>query len=355
MDDKTILFSDLTSQHAEDIGRRIEMEAMEKDDLTSLFDIDVYPARRTNVKYRIRIPQPLTKDELDSFVMKENQAPKRRSVKYGTFTKEVKPYATAYEYTKEMVEDSLDTVVNDLADDGRDWVTLMKKYSAVKALSETNSFIVPVEVNGKVKINDTFGKAHMVIKRQHARKWSGNKFLAIIPSDIELGLSNELALVGDKILNEEAKAKIIQNYVGTNKGFDIMVPEKSDVVLEDENNYYLYFIGKTDNGRNPLRLLKKEGAQTETYHTGLGGGVIKDEQGNILADLNHQKGGIGINMRAFHYYVQDDRVVIKCTIAKAKVIDSIYGTEGDSLVSNIETLVDETSSSPVVTTEDDSE
>lgn len=320
---KPITRADLTDQQIADIGRRIEMGASAVDDLSTIFDVDEFPEERKDVAYRVLVPQRISADDVNSFVLKENVAPKNRVLKYATLRKTVQNYGTRYEYTSETVEDNPDSIVTDCTEELQNWSTDIKKFKAGSALSSTKSAVAPVEVNSKVSLVQTVDKAFNILTDVlESEPWGGGEYLMVCSGAVRQALKNELLFDGNgraaSILPTNEQMKVVNGYVGSWGGFSIFVPKGANKILQDATNIYVYFIGKSTNGMNPLRFLKKKGQLTEIIHNPLGSGLMKDADGNLVPDYNAQKGGIGCNLKGIEYYVRDDRYVLKCTIAKTK-------------------------------------
>ena len=318
-----ILRSDLTEQHIKDTGRRIEMEAQAIDDLSQFFEVEPFPDKKTNVKFRVRIPTRISMSEVNDYKAHENIAPANRTLKYASFEKTVQAFDTRHEYTKENVEDNPDSVVADCTDDLRDWVDDMKVFSAALALLAAKSSVSPVvDGNSKVIISDTASKAQLILHDVlRSKKFVGNEYLAIAPGTVTMQLKKEIMALnyGNTYagMPQNDKSKIMQGYEFSWEGFSWFSPAGSNDFLQDASNYYVIFVGKDEKGRNPLRMLKKDGALTELHHHPLGSGILKNAKGEIVPDYNNQKGGIGLNMNGFLYYVKDYRFVMICTIAKS--------------------------------------
>lgn len=339
----TITFADLKEQHIQDTGRRIEMAAQEVDDLSELFQAETFPEGRTDVALRVYIPDRIDEDDVDSFVLHENIAPENRSIRHATFRKTVKDYGTRHEYTAKAVQDSPDSVVADAVEDLKGWTVDMKKFLALKALKSTHS-----SVSFDTSVVNTIDKAYEIFTDVlGAEAWAGGEFLMLAPGAIRQKLKNELlALNGGNtasIAPSNEQAKMYKGYVGSYGGFAISVPKRSAKLLQDATSYYVFFIAKTDGGNNPLIFLKKkDGALTEIHHHALGSGVIKNAKGETVNDYNHQKGGIGENMKGIFYYIRDDRFVLMCTIAKSAVnavdISNEIPADGDDDGTVVQTL-----------------
>ena len=296
------------------------MGAKEVDDLSELFEGDEFPDKRTDVAYRILVPQRIAADDVESFVLHENIAPANRSLKYATFRKEVKDYGTRHEYTSKNVEDNPDSVIADCVEDLDGWTVDMKKYLALKALKETHSSVVYA-----TSLVNTLDKAYAILSDVlEAEAWAGGEYLFICPGAVRQKLKNELLALNSgataaHIVPSNEQMKMFKGYVGSWGGFGVNVPKGAAKYLQDATNYYCFFIGKTDKGQNPLRRLTKKGALTEVLHHPLGSGIMKNANGDIVPDYNHQKGGIGENMKGILYYIRDDRFVLMCTIAKSSI------------------------------------
>lgn len=319
MPDKPILRADLTDQHIADIGRRIELGAQEVDDLSELFEGDEFPDKRTDVAYRTLVPQRISADDVNSFILHENVAPANRSLKYATFRKKVEDYGTRHEYTSKNIEDNPDSVVSDCVEDLDGWTTDMKKFLALKALKGTHS-----SVSFATSISNTMDKAYSILSDVlEADPFAGGEYLMIAPGSVRQKLKNDLLSLNNGnsalILPSNEQMKLFKGYVGSWNGFSIMVPKGAAKYLQDATNVYVFFIGRTDKGQNPLRRLKKKGALTEIHHHPLGSGIMKNAAGEIVPDYNHQKGGVGENMKGILYYIRDDRFVLMCTIAKSSL------------------------------------
>lgn len=317
-----ILRSDLTEQQIQDAGRRIEMEAQATDDLSQFFEVEQFPDKKVDVKFRVRVPSRISKDDVDSYRAHENIAPANRTLQYASFTKKVKAYDTRHEYTRENVEDNPDSVVTDCTEDLNDWVTDMKKYSAALSLLGAKSSVAPVlDGSSKFVATDTAKKAFLILNDVlQSETFLEREYLALAPGAISMKLSDEILALNHgntfaAVPND--KAKILRGYQFSWGGFSWFTPKGANKFLQDANNYYIIFVGKDEKGRNPLRMLKKGGALTEVIHHPLGSGILKNAQGEIAPDYNNQKGGIGCNLKGFLYYIKDYRFVLICTVAKS--------------------------------------
>ncbi len=332
----TILRSDLTDQQIADVGRRIEIGAKEVDDLTQFFEGDEFPENRKDAAYRMLVPQKISLSEVDSFELKENVAPANRVLKYATYRKTIKPYGTRYEYTKEDVEDNPDSVIADCTEELDDWAISMKKFCAAKALSGSHS-----SVAFDTSLMKTSDKALAVLSSiLESERFTSKGYLWIMPGMLEIVLKNELlAANGGHTLTPEAHGEAFKGYIGSYNGFDIFTPKGANKFLQDDTSYYMYFIGKDEKGRNPLRLLKKKGVWTEIKHNPLGSGILKNAAGEIVPDYNGQVGGIGCNITGFDAYIRDDRFVLKCTVAKTDVsaptVDTTVVKDLDTVITNL--------------------
>lgn len=299
------------------------MGAKEVDELSGLFEGDEFPENRTDVAYRVLIPQRISADDVSSFELPENIAPKNRSLKYATYRKTVKDYGTRHEYTAKNVEDNPDSVVADCVEDLDGWTVDMKKFLAAAALSASHSSVAPVEESSTVIVNKTIDKAYQILSDVlESEPWAGGEYLMVCAGAIRQNLKTELLNMNSGntagILPSNEQMKLVKGYVGSWGGFSLFVPKGANKILQDATNYYVYFIGKTERGANPLRRLTKKGALTQVLHHPLGSGIMKNADGEIVPDYNHQKGGIGCNLKGIAYYIRDDRFVLKCTIAKVK-------------------------------------
>lgn len=338
-----ILRADLTDQQIADVGHRIEMGATAVDELSELFEGEQFPDNRTDVAVRVLVPQRISEDDVNSFILHENIAPANRSLKYATFRKTVEDYGTRHEYTAKDVEDNPDSVVADCVEDLDGWTTDMKKFLALKALKATHS-----SVSYATSLVNTFDKAYSILSDVlEAEPWAGGEYLFLAPGAIRQKLKNELLALNNgntaaSIIPSNEQMKLFKGYVGSWGGFGISVPKGAAKYLQDATNYYCFFIGKSDRGQNPLRRLTKKGALTQVYHNGLGSGILKNANGEIVSDYNHQKGGIGENLKGILYYIRDDRFVLMCTIAKSAVsavdITSEIPADGDDDGTVVQTL-----------------
>lgn len=317
-----ILRSDLTEQQIKDAGRRIEMEAQAIDDLSQFFEEEQFPDKKVDVKMRVRIPSRISIDEVDSYRAHENIAPANRTLQYASFTKTIQKFDTRHEYTRENVEDNPDSVIVDCTDDLNDWVTDMKKLSAALALLGAKSSVSPVlDGSSKFVANDTAKKAFLILNDAlQSEYFEGNEYLAIAPGAVVMKLRDEILALNygntfAALSNE--KSKLLRGYQYSWGNFSWFTPKGANKFLQDATNYYIIFVGKDEKGRNPLRRLKKKGSLTEVLHHALGTGLLKNAKGEIVPDYNNQKGGIGCNLRGFHYYIKDYRFVLICTVAKS--------------------------------------
>ena len=61
----------------------------------------------------------------------------------------------------------------------------------------------------------------------------------------------------------------------------------------------------------------------QVINNGLGSGIMIDEDGNITADDNHQKGSVAVNALGLGAHINDDMCILVCEFP----VETIAGTE----------------------------
>lgn len=328
-----ISHQDLTVQQIADVERRVKMDVgQDKPDFEEVFLDKAWPEGKESVNYRVLIHQPISKDEVDSFTLKEFTAPTARGLQYANFSEHTTSYATDYPYSWEDVEGNADEIIPDIKAELEGWTLEMLTFIYGKALLTTHSTMAQVAANASSgALLKVFRRARMIFTKLGINKWDGGAWLAYAPIEISDKLSEEhIAAYGGKDLPEKAVMADIDGYCGSFKGFTIKNPAKlGEQILVDEENgtvngYYIIFVGKTPTNRQPGERFHKNGENgIEVILNPLGSGIVEDANGNIKADNNKQKGAVSENMKYVSAHIVDDRAVLKIYVAAGYVTSDL--------------------------------
>ena len=328
-----ISHADLTPQQIDDIARRIKLDvAQDKPDFEEVFTDKVWPEGKESVNYRVLIHQAISKDEVDSFTLKEFTAPTSRGLKYANFSEHTTSYGTDYEYSWEDIEGNADDIIPDIKDELKGWTLEMLTFIYGKALLSTRSTMKKISAgDGSYALLKAYRRARMIFTKLGINKWNGGQWLAYVPVEVSDKLSEEhIAAYGGKDLPQKQVMEDIDGYCGSFKGFTIKNPAKlGESVLVNEVNgvvqgYYMIFVGLTPTSRKPGERFHKAGESgIEVIPNPLGSGVVEDANGKIKNDNNHQKGSVAENMKYVSAHILDDRAVLKIYIDAAYITNDL--------------------------------
>lgn len=335
-----IKHKDLTIQQVADIETRVKMDEDEdKPDFESYFVSKEWPKGKVAVQYRTLIHQAISPDDINSFTLKETEAPTGRGLEYANFSETTKNYGTDFPYTWMDVAYNADSIVPDIASEGRNWVRELKTFIYGKALLSTKSSVAfptdPVGSTNDHKFIDLFKKMKIIFHKLGVKGIDGKNFHCIMPVvDAEKMTSEYQALFNSTGgIPEEDKKKTLEGYIGTYKGIDIITPTSNGekclpTTVGGVAGHYIVFIGKTETGRLPGTRYGRGGDSVEVIHNPLGTGVLVDGSGKVKADNNKQVGSVAFNVKDFSGHIYDDRAVITCFVPDSYV-DGIFEEETD--------------------------
>ena len=334
-----IKHKDLTIQQVADIETRVKMdEDEEKPDFESYFVSKQWPKGRVSVQYRTLIHQAITPEEVANFTLDETVAPTGRGLEYGNFSETTKNYGTDFPYTWMDVAYNADSIVPDIASEGRNWVRELKTFIYGKALLSTKSSVAfptdPVGSTNDHKFIDLFKKMKIIFHKLGVKGIDGKNFHCIMPVvDSEKMTTEYQSLFNGNGIPEDDKKKAMEGYIGTYKGIDIITPTSNGekclpATVGGVAGHFIIFIGKTETGRLPGTRYGRGGDSVEVIHNPLGTAVLVDKNGKYKADNNKQAGSVAFNVKDFSGHIYDDRAIITCFVPDSYV-DGVFEEETD--------------------------
>lgn len=344
-----ISHADLTVQQVDDIERRIKMDVLqEHPDFEEVFLDKPWPKNKESVKYRTLVHQPITKDEIDSFQLKEFTAPTSRGLKYANFSEHTKSYGTDYEYSWEDVEGNADDIVVDIKDELKGWTIEMLTFIYGKALLSTKSTMAQIGSSAAAgSLLKAFRRARKIFTKLGIKKWSAGQWLCYLPVDLSDALSEEhIAAYGGKDIPSNVAMQDINGYIGNFKGFTLKNPAQygEQILIEETagtvTGYYMVFVGKTPTGRQPGERFHKEGEDgIELILNPLGTGVVQDGNGKVKHDNNKQKGSVAENLKYVSAHILDDRAILKIFVSASYISNLDISGDMANINDNLEDVI----------------
>lgn len=276
----------------------------------------------TKLSYRELDISDLTVEQAKATEMKEAIAPASRKVKYKSYEVETKDYGTNYQYTEYALRSNYDDLKRDI---GR---TLKYETTDIlenlKGVQFTMSRFTVTLGTGADKYLRMFAKARGILQKNHAK---GN-LKAIVTTEVLEEINKELEAMGQVLPAATKEEMIIDGVAGKLKGFTII--ERSDSFLyktegespSQKNYQFIIFIADTN--RMGYKPVKTFGNQAwEVIDNPLGSGVVKDKDGNVVADYNHQMGAVACNLKNFAaiHQADDAHLVAKVELAPIAAVD----------------------------------
>lgn len=304
--------ADLTDQQVAHIQKEVLYQVQAEEFFSKFTDHKIWKRGSDTLKYR-----KLIYPKVDPATIKptaEGVAPKPTALEYGTFQVKVANYRDRVNYTRELVEYSIDDVVSDAAStlsniaiEKRDYI-IGKPFISSKAILTADTSIIA-----------TMRKAKIQLGKNKAKKWENGKYLMLAsPEDIAL-LESELEAKGNA-LDEVTKTEIANCDVKSKYGFEIVECPSDLLYNSNGTDHYIVFLGKNAQGKPPVSDYKLE--EIELIHNPLGTGVLIDEANHVTNDANKQLGSVALNLEGLAAAVNDDLCVLVCSFKTTTINDS---------------------------------
>ena len=340
-----VSYKDLSIQQKEDIKRRLTMEDEIHVDFEDLFTYEAWPKGQPSITYRTLLPYKLDKKDISGFRLLEYTAPQALKLEYVAQTTGVKDYGTRVPYSWQAVEGNADSVVADATINLRSWNRQLRTRVYAEGLLASRNYLADI-TTGTNKIIEAFELADIAFSEMHVRPIDGGNWRAYMPARVAKVLKNEYLSKYSQNLPEGKKAEIVDGYVTELDSFTIVKPTgygndyltklKDDGTLE---GYYIIFVGLTETGIKPGKRYGDGTKDGEIIFNPLGSGVVRDAEGNIVPDSNHQEGSIAMNVKYFDAHVIDDRAVLKVFIKKDYMTSSNYETGLANVTGDLDKIV----------------
>lgn len=293
------------------------------------------PAGVSSVEWRkLNIPE-LKPSEIANLV--EGVTPAGLTLEYVKFTVSPVDYGSWIGYTDKSKRYNYDDVVRDaktvLAQRARDEAEIRK---AQQFISGTCTMDL---TSGDKKFLGDLLKARTILKKNHIKPISGNKFGCIMTPEQAAKVLLDYAA---EITHTSQKEAVINGYLGELGGFilfecaDEVMYKRTAAVEADESSGtqavsaktegYCLFIGKTEYGM-PVQTVAFGDDSVKVIDKGLGSVPSKDASGNILPDALDQRGSVGYKVMGFATRIIADEAIIRALF----VIDAESDEGGDSL------------------------
>lgn len=321
-----VTIKDLTAEQITDVEKRIETFVKSNEFFDKLCAHKKVKKGNRTWQFR-RLVRPKVKPE-DVHAYEEGVAPRPTGLAVETFEKTVNIYRDKFVYTAEDTLYGFDDIVKAGGDTLADIVT--QKADIIKGKPFFTSRAVAEYPNsGNHKIEEVLDKGAIMFGRQnHAKKWNGAKYLALMTPEILKAFKAELRLYSDG-LSEPSKEQLDRGIVGSWGRWELMeCPSDLAIGKDGSNNevHYLIMLARRPNGESPVEVTVMDNIQV--IHNPLGSGMMVDEDGNLTSDDNKQKGSIAVNVGPLGAVITDDLCIIRCAIpATALYINDIYESD----------------------------
>jgi len=299
----------------------------------------VIPAGASSVEWRkLNIPE-LTPSQISNLT--EGVTPAGLKLEYVKFTVSPVDYGSWIGYTDKSKRYNYDDVVRDaktvLAQRARDEAEIRK---AQQFIGGTCTMSL---TSGDKKFLGDLLKARTILKKNHIKPISGNKFGCILTPEHAAKVLLDYA---SEITHTSQKESVIDGYIGELGGFilfecadEVMYKRTAAVAavgtagqegyvaaVTAKTEGYCLFIGKTEYGM-PVQTVAFGDSSVEVIDKGLGANVSKDASGNVVPDALNQRGSVGYKVMGFATRILADEAIIRALY----VIDDDSDQGGDSL------------------------
>lgn len=320
----------LTVQQIADIQKSLLVSLRKRDTFWDKFCSHTsVPAGTSSVEWRkLNIPE-LTPSQISNLT--EGVTPAGLKLEYVKFTVSPVDYGSWIGYTDKSKRYNYDDVVRDaktvLAQRARDEAEIRKAQQFI-----SGTCTMDLTAGDKKFLGDLL-KARTILKKNHIKPISGNKFGCILTPEHAAKVLLDYAA---EITHTSQKESVINGYIGELGGFilfecaDEVMYKRTAADVENEvsatTEGYCLFIGKTEYGM-PVQTVAFGNASVEVYDNGLGSVPSKDGSGNILPDALHQRGSVGYKVMGFATRILADEAIIRALF----VIDDSSDEGGDRI------------------------
>lgn len=310
---ETIKHQDLTDEQITSIQKKIVTQAKKDEYFDKFCEHSKWGKGSKTLSYRRLIYPKVDPSEVKPAV--EGVAPRPTKIAYATFETSVDDYRDKVPYTDESIRYNFDDVVRDAG------ATLGYKFTQKLDYIKGKPFISSkARITAESTLIKTMRKAKIILGKNMAKHWAqGNYLMIASPEGVEL-LRDELEAKGSS-LDEGTKVTLTNGTVLPAKKSFIISECPSDLLMINDHEQYVVFMGRTNEGKSPVEV--KDYKDVEVINNPLGSGVLLDEDGNITADDNKQQGSVAMNALGLGAAVTDDMCILVCKFS----IDAINGSD----------------------------
>jgi hypothetical protein len=316
--------ADLTDQDIAAIERKVIRTSRDGDFWDRFVDHKKWNRGADTLKYRRLVPPAVTVAGIQTLV--ENVAPDFDTMTYATYSVAVSSYGGKIGYTKEDILYNYDDIVADIAHNVDyqvgDTLELLKGKEFVAS---------PITVTAAASVRATLAALKVqLVKNKCKPEFSDGLYACVMTPELINTLKDELVTLGTS-LPEDTKSDITKyGSVYVYNGFRIM--ERADEFLyktvDSTAKSFIVTFGKTKEGEHAL--VAYNGVEPEIRHNPLGSGVIKNANGDVVADSNGQRGDVAWNIWAMAVAHKNDLALCTSLFNTTAVATSNAAKPGNS-------------------------
>lgn len=324
-----VKYAELTDEHIKDVKKGIEMFIKSNEYWDRFVHHSKVPRGHKEFTSR-RLVAPKVRPE-DVRKRAEFVAPRPTKIAVITLSKTVDNYGDKAIYSREDLQYHFDNTVANIRATLQEIAVQKLDYIKGDAFFKSKATISAVQVSSADNILKTAEKAAIVLRKNKAKRWDGQHYLAHITPEALMQLRAEIEAKGGRLSEPVKKELDGRTYDVYTYGDFLYSVTVSDLMYGGNGlsagKQWIVFMGKRGiDGLSPVDAAKLEGeSEIEVINNGLGSGVLEDEDGNLTADDNKQQGAVAINMDGLGACVSDDLCILDCQFTVAG--GEIAGTE----------------------------
>ena len=313
-----ITYDSLPDEAITDIGQTIEKFLDTAEYWDKFCHQSTVKKGHRNFSFR-RLIRPDVRPE-DIKPMAELVAPRPTKIALATFQKSVDNYGENGEYTREDIMFHYDDTVLSLA------ATLKEKARQKIDLVKGKAFVSSrAIITYDTSLLNTLENAAIIFRKNEVNPWANNYYLAHLTPEMWKQLKAEVRANKESL---DEKTKVAIN--GKEEEFAVYGDwmfsiTTSKVLYKDDANQILVLQARRGiDNQSGVEVSRMEGyGKTEFGDNGLGDGIIYDEDGNLVADKNKQKGSCYVNILGVGAAVSDDLSILNCVVPISRISGTV--------------------------------
>lgn len=315
---KAILHGQLTDQQVAYIQRDI-MSYMPTytAPFETFYDHRSIPEGYTSVQFKRLIPKIIKPGDTENQFLGEDIAPAPETIQYATYSKTARVLRRKYIYTDFDVRQNFTNILNDINRTLGNELAQDRSNILASGLLSTRTYATPTMNDSAVDWDANLRRMKTVLLKNFAKTIDGMYYILVTP---EIG--DELAkMIESKgaALAENVKEKLSTGDVFDYYGFRIRATNHP-ALYRSNGDMSVLFIGNAPDGTKPAWDYGSLTPEIIAKGLGQGGELLLDQNGDLTADGNNQRGSVAANMYGVAAGPVCDSSIIRMDISGVKAV-----------------------------------